>query len=355
MVGNSSITEPVVRARVPLRLSFGGGGTDVDPYASLHGGVTLNATIAKYVYCTVAPRSELDVAITNWDLLSRLSDDYRGHGGDRRLVGAVLNRLVSGIERGFRLELLSEAIPGSGLGSSSSMVVAVILGLARYFGVVMGPHEVADLAYRVERTDLGISGGYQDQYAAAFGGFNWTEYGRDGVAVEPLTLKPGVLSELELRLMLWHTGQTHLSGGILAQQIHAYEDGHPDTMRRLALMKEHAQTMKKALLSGRLDDFGRLLDESWQLKRHLAANITTTYIDRLYQKAREAGALGGKLVGAGGGGFLLLYVPETLRGDVIRTLSEVGGNYGGSVHFDLRGPEIWTSPEFVAKIRAFIL
>lgn len=349
------LREPVVRARVPLRLSFGGGGTDVDPYASLHGGITLNATIAKYVYCSIAPRRELEVDITNWDLLSRSSNDYKGHSGDQTLVRAVLSRLLPHIHQGFRLQLLSEAIPGSGLGSSSSMVVAVILSLARYFGVVMTPAEVASLAYRVERTDLGVSGGYQDQYAAAFGGFNWTEYSEQGVSVRPLSIKPEVINELQLRLMLWHTGQTHLSGGILKQQIQAYEENEAETLARLAAMKEHALSMRAALELGNVDEFGYLLHESWNLKRGLAQNITSPYIDEMYTQALGAGATGGKLVGAGGGGFLLLYVPEPSRGSVIQALSSIGGSYGGSVYFDLSGPAIWTSAEYVGKMRAFVI
>lgn len=343
-----------MRARVPLRLSFGGGGTDVDPYVSLFGGVTLNATIAKYVYCSVEPADRLEVEIVNWDLLSRTDHDYRGSAGDQKLVRAVLDRLAPGMVQGLRLRLISEAIPGSGLGSSSSMVVAVILSLARFFGVVMSPTEVAALAYRVERSDLGVSGGYQDQYAAAFGGFNWTEYTSAGVDVFPLSLNPGRLNDLQLRLMLWHTGHTHLSGGILQQQIRSYEKGEASTYQRLAAMKGHASSMREALNAGRLDDFGALLHESWLLKRHLATNITSSYIDQLYDAARAAGALGGKLVGAGGGGFLLLYAPERARQDIIRTLAGIGGQYGGSVYFDMAGPVVWTSAAFVGRIRAFV-
>lgn len=346
--------DPVVLARVPLRLSFGGGGTDVDPYALQYGGVTLNATIAKYVYCSVAPYTKLELDITNWDLLSRSNHDYQGQLGDQSLVQAVLNRLVPGIDQGMQLNLYSEAIPGSGLGSSSSMVVAVILALARYFGVVMTSGEVARLAYQVERVDLGISGGYQDQYAASYGGFNWSEYGANEVVVQPLWLKPETLLKLQLRLMLWHTGSTHLSGGILSQQIQSYKKSEKDTLDRLAAMKDHAYAMKEALVSSRLDIFGSLLHESWLLKKQLAENISNSLIDEMYAKALSKGALGGKLVGAGGGGFLLLYVPEKVRGAVIQSLSNIGGSYGGSIYFD-SGPQIWTSPALTGKMRAFVL
>jgi D-glycero-alpha-D-manno-heptose-7-phosphate kinase len=354
LAGRIDESSAVVRARVPLRLSFGGGGTDVDPYASLFGGVTLNATIAKYVYCSVESADKLEVEIVNWDLLSRSSHDYRGSAGDQKLVEAVLKRLAPNMSRGLRLRLMSEAIPGSGLGSSSSMVVAVILSLARFFGTAISPAEVAALAYQVERSDLGVSGGYQDQYAAAFGGFNWTEYTAQGVNVVPLSLVPGRINDLQLRLMLWHTGKTHLSGGILQQQIQSYEVGELSTFERLAAMKDHAAAMREAVQAGRLDDFGFLLHESWLLKRRLASNITDAYIDELYEGARGAGALGGKLVGAGGGGFLLLYVPEASRPEVIRALTGIGGQYGGSAYFDLAGPSVWTSPAFVGRIRAFV-
>lgn len=348
--------EPVVRTRVPLRISFGGGGTDVMPYAAQHGGVTLNATIARYVHCSVWPLTgrKMDVQVTNWDRVAR-SGDAGGPDRDRLLVEAVLARINAHWKRGLAIHLHSEAPPGSGLGSSSAMVVACLLSLARFLGVVLSAQQVADLAYRIERIDLGVSGGLQDQYATAFGGINWTVYGANEVRVSPVFIRPSVMHDLELRLMLWHTGQTHLSGGILRDQIDAYERQDRDVLTRLNDMKALAAQMREALELGDLDGFGQLLDTSWKKKRNLTRAISNDLIDTLYTAGRGAGALGGKVIGAGGGGYVLFYVPERQRAMVIQELSKVGGHYGGSVYFHLGGPHTWTSEAFTPKASAFIL
>jgi D-glycero-alpha-D-manno-heptose-7-phosphate kinase len=355
MVAAHSRAAGVVRSRVPLRISFGGGGTDVDPYASRHGGATLNATVARYVYCSVMPNDggDIQVEVTHWERLA--AGQEARPLSDRRLAEAVVARINPGWKSGVHVSLRTEAPPGSGLGSSSALVVACIMSLARFLGVVLTPYQVADLAYRIERHDLGISGGYQDQYAAAYGGFNWTLYSGEGVKVYPLSLRPSVLRELELRLMLWHTGDTHLSGGILREQIRLYEDRQHVTLKRLHRMKALARLMRGALERGELDRFGRLLDASWREKRELAGNITNPQIDRLYETALRAGALGGKVIGAGGGGYLLFYVPESSRAQVIEALASDGGIYGGSVYFDLTGPITWTSDSFVPHIPAFMV
>lgn len=352
----SSEREPVVRTRVPLRISFGGGGTDVMPYAAQHGGVTLNATIARYVHCSVWPLSgrEMDVQVTNWDRVARFGEAGEPDR-DRLLVEAVLARINPNWKRGLAIHLHSEAPPGSGLGSSSAMVVACILSLARFLGVVLSAPQVADLAYRIERVDLAVSGGLQDQYATAFGGINWTVYGAREVRVSPVYIRPSVMHDLELRLMLWHTGQTHLSGGILRDQIDAYERQDAGVLARLKEMKGLATQMREALEMGDLDGFGRTLDASWHMKRNLTEAISNDLIDRLYTTGRRSGALGGKVIGAGGGGYVLFYVPERRRATVIQELGKVGGHYGGSVYFHLGGPHTWTSEAFTGEAAAFIL
>lgn len=348
----------VVRTRVPLRISFGGGGTDVEPYASQSGGVTLNATIARYVYSSVTPRDGGEVLLESEDM--HISSAFHIQSiplfdGELDLIKAVLARISPNWRRGLAMRLQSDAPPGSGLGSSSALVVSSILSIARLLSVFMGARDVARLAYQIERKDLGILGGYQDQYAAAFGGFNWTEYTKDGVFVTPLGIEPDVLMELEYKSLLWYTGDTHVSSGILQEQINNYEAGGISMADRLHRLKLLASDMRDALLRRQMDDFGGLLDAGWQLKKQLAHSISSDRIDELYATACQSGAIGGKVLGAGGGGYLLFYVPERARMHVMEALSRVGGYYGGPLHFDLTGPRTWNSEKFALSSAAFVM
>lgn len=349
---------PVVRTRIPLRISFGGGGTDVEPYPSRYGGATVNATIAKYVYCSVTPTETEHIHLQSDDMNISRSFHMKSiplFDGELDLIKAVLARISPDWRRGLSMRLQSDAPPGSGLGASSALVVASIMSLSRMLGVYLSPADVAQLAYQVERNDLGILGGYQDQYAAAFGGFNWTEYTSEGVYVSPLGIEADVLFELECKLLLWYTGVTHISGGILKEQIHNYETGGPQITDRLNSLKLMALDMRNLLLRRRLDDFGSLLDLAWQVKKQLAQSISSESIEEFYHAGRNAGALGGKVLGAGGGGYLLFYVPDESRKNVIESLSKIGGKYGGALHFDLTGPHTWTSPKFSNAIPAFLM
>ncbi len=347
---------PAVRARVPLRISFGGGGTDVAPYFLDHGGVALNVTIDRYVYCSLSPGADETVRVTSLDYNQAATfgvHELPVYDGNLDLVKAVINRVNPAWRRGLDMLLQAEAPPGSGLGTSSAVVVATILALSRLLGVYLNPEQVSILAYAVEREDLGIAGGFQDQYAAGYGGFNWMEFSREGVSIEPLGLKPDTLYELEYRLVMCYTGETRLSAGILTEQVGNYEAGRRDTVASLHRMKDLAAAMRRALLRGDTDEFGSLLHESWQSKRLLASSITNAAIDELYETAQAAGALGGKLLGAGGGGFLLLYVPEARRRAVVDALAQFPGTQGSAVHFDLSGPVVWAERGFRSTVPAF--
>lgn len=348
--------EPIVRTRVPLRISFGGGGTDVEPYVSQHGGATLSATITRYVHSSVSPRNGPHIHLESQDL-NQIStfqvQDVPMFDGKLDLIKAVLLRINPDFRQGLHMRLQSDAPPGSGLGASSALVVAAILSMARLLGVYLTSADTAKLAYQIERNDLGIMGGYQDQYAAAYGGFNWTEYTAEGAFVAPLGLSRDVLMELEYNCLLWYTGETHTSGGILKEQISNYQTQAVDVLAHLQALKDIAVEMRAALQRGRLDDFGDLLDQTWQQKKRLASKISSDYIDTLYTEARKAGALGGKVLGAGGGGYLLVYAPEKRRPAILGALSQVGGSNGGPLHFDLSGPVTWTSRRMVARPYAF--
>jgi len=347
---------PVARTRVPLRISFGGGGTDVDPYASEYGGVTLSATISKYVYCSVTRLLGEEIRVTSEDSNAASAFhmlDIPSYDGNLDLVKAVIARINPGWRRGLAVVVRSDAPPGSGLGASSAIVVAALLSIARVMGVTLSRTEVAHLAYEIERKDLGIMGGYQDQYAAAFGGFSWTEYRQGRVSVRGVGVESDILRELEYRSILWFTGEQHESGSILQDQVARYTMHDTATISRLEAMKIMAAEMRDAVLEGRLDEFGQLLHESWTIKRALTDKISSSRVDELYEAAQEAGAIGGKLLGAGGGGYLLLYVPEQVRRAMMSRLAQIGGSYGGQVHFDLSGPTTWASKGLTFPLGAF--
>ncbi len=349
----------MVRSRVPLRVSFGGGGTDVAPYSEQAGGVALSATIARYVVATVAPQGTSEVAVHSVDCRTNTTFSIHGdplYDGNLDLVKAVVHRVDPSWRCGLSVQLESDAIAGSGLGASSAVVVATILAVARVLGVHVEWEQAARLAYRVEREDLGIAGGYQDQYAAALGGLNWMEFGPgQAVRVEPVAVARDVLEELECRLVLWYVGKTHVSGGILERQIHNVRTGQGETRAALDRAKCVALDLRRALVRGRLDDFGALLHEGWAAKRQFAVGVTDPQIDALYAAARGAGALGGKILGAGGGGFLLVYVPDRQRSRVLGALEAVGGARAPGVLFDPRGPRTWwAGPAAGARLRGFM-
>jgi D-glycero-alpha-D-manno-heptose-7-phosphate kinase len=295
------------RARAPLRLSFCGGGTDVSPYPEEHGGVVLSATINQYAYASLRPRrdSRVTLASLDYDMAAKY-DHPRGmrFDGQLDLLKAAVRALK--VRQGLDLWVHSDAPPGSGLGSSSTMMVALIGVLAEWLRRPMSGHEVAELAYRVERVDLGLAGGRQDHYAAAFGGFNFIEFGRDANVVNPLRVRPEVTRELEYRLLLCYMGQTRQSARIIERQTRNYREGRTATVQALHRLKAQTLEMKKALLLGDVDAMGELLHEAWESKKRLEQDISNAHVDRLYRLARREGAIGGKMPGAGGGGYFLL-------------------------------------------------
>jgi len=333
-----------VRSKAPLRISFGGGGTDVPPYPQERGGVTLNTTINKYAYATLMPMEGKEIKVTSldYDIVAKYRTDRElAYDGKLDLVKATLKRLCP--DRAMHLYLHSDAPPGSGLGSSSTMCVALVAAIQHHLRSPMTDYELADLAYRIERVDLGIAGGLQDQYAATFGGFNLTEFYGDRVVVNPLRIKMDTLNELEYRLLLCYTGSTRLSANILREQTQSFVDKKKDVVDSLDYIKELAIQMKNALLRNELDRFGDLLHEGWVHKRRLASAITNPGIDALYDIARENGALGGKLLGAGGGGYLLLFCEFDKRHMVAERLEAAGGqlvDFG----FEKRGVQTWEVP-----------
>ena len=334
-------TPGYLRARAPLRLSFCGGGTDVSPYPEEHGGMVLSATINQYAHASLRPRrdSKLTIASLDYDMVARYDHPKRvKFDGNLDLIKAVVK--VFRVGRGADLWVHSDAPPGSGLGSSSTLVVALIGALAAWLRRTMSGYEIAELAYRVEREDMGLAGGRQDQYAAAFGGFNFIEFGRDATVVNPLRVHPEVLQELEYRLLLCYMGQTRRSANIIERQTASYKEGNRRTIEALHRLKDETLAMKKALLLGDVDGMGELLHQAWEQKKKLDEGISTAHIDKLYQLARREGAIGGKMPGAGGGGYFLLLTRFDRKHRVAAMLEKHGGQVV-PFQFERRGLMTW--------------
>jgi D-glycero-alpha-D-manno-heptose-7-phosphate kinase len=332
-----------LRAKAPLRLSFCGGGTDVPPYPAEHGGLVLSATINQYAYASLRPRrdSRLTIASLDYDIVAKYDHPKRMRfDGNLDLIKAVVKAMK--VRRGCDLWVHSDAPPGSGLGSSSTLVVALIGALNAWVQRPMSSYEVAELAYRIERVDMGLAGGMQDQYASAFGGFNFIEFNRDSTVVNPLRIHADVLRELEYRLLLCYMGQTRQSAHIIERQTAAYVERRAPVVEALHDLKRQTLEMKKALLLGNVDGIGELLHEAWEQKKRLAEGITNPRVDRLYRLARREGAIGGKMPGAGGGGYFLLLTRFDRKHRVAAALEKHGGQVV-PFQFERAGLQTWSS------------
>ena len=333
-----------VRSRAPLRVSYAGGGTDVPPYPFQMGGVVLSCTIKNYAYCSILPRADGKVTVLQENQGARVTcgslEELKGDG-EVEFVRGVASRFD--LNSGFDASLRYDALPGTGLGSSSALCVSLIGAFRDWKGNSMTDYEIANLAYEVERKDVGIPGGMQDQYASTFGGFNLIEFKREAVIVNPLRIGREILSEMEYNSLLCHTGDTRRSGGILKRQIESYENRSPKVMSALEKMKDLTYQMKDLLLTGNLTEFARLLNQEWELKKVLDQAISNETTETLLKAARQAGALGGKLLGAGGGGFLLLYCESGKQVQVQNAVENLGGRTY-PVRFDKDGLQTWRHP-----------
>lgn len=337
----------IIRAKAPLRLSFAGGGTDVPPFPDREGGYVLNATIGNFAWGSLRQRDDDQIQIESADLgisLSFTVGSEMAFDGQLDLVKAAILRLGAKNSHGFDVFLHSDAPPGSGLGSSSALMVGLV-GLVKEFkNLPLTEYEVAHLAYVIERRDLGIQGGLQDQYAASFGGFNFMEFCKDKVIVNPLRISQQIVNELEHNLLLCFTGTTRRSNHIIADQTRRYEENEEDTVRALRQQKQLALDMKNALLEHRLSDFGGLLHSAWESKKSLSPRISNSSIDELYEEARKQGALGGKITGAGGGGYMLFYCPFEKKYKVAEVLRKMGA-VPTPFAFDNHGLQTWRAHE----------
>lgn len=330
----------VIRGRAPLRISFGGGGTDVEPFCSEQGGAIIGSTINKYAYCSIIPRDDDQIIVHSLDFdmtVKYNTNENYVYNGKLDLVTAALKAM--NIKEGCEVYLQCDAPPGSGLGTSSTVMVALLTAMAKWKGVQMDAYAMADLAYAVEREDLKIAGGFQDQYAATFGGFNFIEFhGRNNVVVNPLRVRRDVINELQYNLLLCYTGNIHVSANIIKDQVSNYKK--QDAFDAMCEVKALSYGIKDELLKGNLHNFGKLLDYSWESKKRMSNKISNPQIDELYEAAKKAGALGGKLLGAGGGGFLLMYCPYNVKHKVAASMAAAGGQLM-DWNFELRGAQSW--------------
>ncbi len=339
----------IYRSKAPLRIGLAGGGTDVSPYSDEFGGAILNATISLSAYANIEPLDEKKIIIEALDRNEQEIFDFSRElpiNGKLDLLKGVYNSICKQYgfeEKGFRLSTFVDAPAGSGLGTSSTLVVAILGAFVEMLKLPLGDYDIAHYAFQIEREDLKLAGGKQDQYAATFGGVNFMEfYQNDKVIVNPLRIRPEYLHELENNLVLFFTATSRESASIIIEQVKNVNNKNEKSIEAMHQLKEQARMMKEALLRGRLDEIGEILDFGFQQKRKMAENISNSNIEAIYNAAKNAGATGGKISGAGGGGFMIFYCPKNTRYAVIDKLSTFGGSVS-KYSFTKYGLTTWTA------------
>lgn len=319
-----------IRSKAPLRLGLAGGGTDLNTYCDQFGGFVLNASISLYVHCTIEKRNDNKIVFESTDIEHRLevdSSEFLELDGHMDLYKGIYNRIVKDFTHkplSFSISTYSDVPSGSGLGGSSTLVVAIIKAFTEWLNLPLGEYDIARLAFDIEREDIGIVGGAQDQYAATFGGFNFMEFYADKrVVVNPLRVKNWIIDELEASMVLYFTNITRQ-----ASQIEQEKKSLLDNKKSLGAMhevKEDAVQMKEALLKGDIKNFAKILGKSWEAKKRVSNSISNNEIDRIYDLAISNGAYSGKVSGAGGGGFMFFMVEPTKKLQLVRELNQQQG------------------------------
>ena len=336
-----------VRSRAPLRLGLAGGGTDVSPYSDEFGGCVLNVTINKFASAIITERTDDKIEFSSLDSNKNWTGKSRGNvdliEGLELLIG-VYNRIVKEFRNGEPLALTiytyTDAPPGSGLGSSSALVVALVQAFKEYLLLPLGEYEVAHLAYEIERNDLRLSGGKQDQYAASFGGLNFMEFHGEHVLINPLKIRSDIKSEFESSIILYFTGVSRESAYIIDEQRKNARNHLPSAIDAMHEVKKEAYRMKEAILKGDFSSFVFSLNSGWSAKKSMASGVSNCSIDNIYDAAMNAGALGGKVSGAGGGGFMFFFVDPVRKLRVQKKLLEFGGDVM-SCNFFENGAHAW--------------
>lgn len=322
------------RSKAPLRIGLAGGGSDVSPYSDIYGGAILNATVSLYAHANIRPLSEPKIILESMErgereefpLLDKLPID-----GKLDLLKGVYNRINKDHIRkakGFHLSTAVDVPAGSGLGTSSTLTVAIIGAFIKWLRLPFGSYDIAQYAYDIERVDLQMAGGKQDQYAATFGGVNYMEfYEGNKVIVNPLRIDKPHLHELENNMLLYFTKTTHVSSEIIKEQQKNVTDKNASSIEAMHKIKEQAKEIKEALLTGNIDRIGEIFDEGHIYKKQMAKGISNSYLEEIYNVARQAGATGGRISGAGGGGFMLFYCPNNKKFPVMKALEPFNGHF----------------------------
>ncbi|MEE9379068.1 MAG: GHMP kinase [Candidatus Lokiarchaeia archaeon] len=332
----------VIRSKAPFRVSFGGGGTDMAPYCVEHGGCVINTTIDRHVYITLKPRNDKKIRIYSINLKKeyffKIGD--KDYSTDFEIFKGIIN--VLNVNDGLDIFIYSELPAGSGMGGSSSLSVALIGALNNYYNLGFSKHEIAQKAYDIERIELKQKGGYQDQFAAAYGGFNFIEFS-DVVKVIPINTSTEMINELQFCLILCYIGGSHFSSDIQNEVLKGYNIEKKSFMEAMQDLKDVAHSMRNIVESNnlsRLNEFGNLLHKGWVAKKSLSTKISNRKIENFYLTSRKFGVLGGKLLGAGGGGHLLLFSDSRKKHIVIQELEKIGGKIV-NFHFNPKGLEVW--------------
>ena len=329
-------------------MGLAGGGTDVSPFSDEYGGCVFNATINRYSHTSLEPTNDDTIIFASPihdDVEIIRAGEYVTPEGFYRLHKGVYNRIVKDFTHkplSFKMTSFVDALPGSGLGTSSSLVVSIVGAFVEWLKLPLSEYDIAMLAYKIEREDLQLSGGKQDQYAATFGGFNFMEFGaNDRVLVTPIHLRPRYLFEFEHNTLLYYTGSIHVSAKIIDEQKNNVVNKKQTSIDAMLKLKEQAIQMKEAVITGEIDKIGDILDFGWHYKKQMANSITTPAIDNIYNVAIQAGATGGKITGAGGGGYFIFYCPDLTKYKVIDALKPLGGRVE---HFNFtdNGLTTWT-------------
>ena len=322
----------IIRSKAPLRLGLAGGGSDVSPYSDIYGGLVLNATIGLWAYTTIEETTDGLITIRSYDTghcQSYPSAASLDIDGNAILIKGVYNRVVRDFglpALSFRITTYNDAPAGSGLGTSSTMVVCILKAFIEWKNLPLGDYELAKLAYEIERKDLLLSGGKQDQYAAAFGGFNFIEFLQNDMAiVNPLKIKRWIVDELEASMLLYFTGRSRTSADIINEQKKNTQGGNTQAIEAMHKIKQSAIDMKLALLKGDINAIALILREAWENKKKMATHISNPIIQQAMDAALAAGAKAGKVSGAGGGGFIMFIVEPTRKKEVEQALKKLDG------------------------------
>jgi len=332
----------IIRAKAPNRVSFGGGGTDMAPYCVDHGGCVISTTIDRHVHVSIKPRTDKLVRVNSIDFNKEITFELgnKDYGDDFELFKGIIN--ILDIRDGFDITTFSDLPAGSGMGGSSTLSVALIGAFNEYYNLGLSKHEIALKAFDAERVELGQKGGYQDQFAAAYGGFNFMEFS-DKIKVTPLNITAEMVNELHFRLVLCYVGGSHFSSNIQDEILKGYEIEKKSFMDAMQDLKNVAYSMRDIVNSNdpsRLTEFGEILHQGWIAKKSLSSKISNKDVENFYLTSRKFGTIGGKLLGAGGGGHLLLFCDPEKKYKVIKEMEKINGKVI-NFHFNPKGLEVW--------------